>query len=271
MYKKEKSKTRANRINIILLSHQGYKGVEISKILNIDEDTVCKWKKRYSERTDDESWLEDNYQPYFGKLSSFSISLLRKYISVFLVGNKKELLSFLESSLSVCYTPSGLNKLLHRVGLSYQTIHKLPGKCPIDKQQAWIESFEEKMKKINFLSEVILFMDSVHPTHNTVYSKVWSQAGIPRWICSNTGRNRLNISGAYNPVDAELVMVEESTVNEQTTIHLLKKCLEKYQDKETITIYLDNASYHKSKEVKKFVALNPKIKLSLMFRTFNFL
>jgi len=120
------------------------------------------------------------------------------------------------------------------------------------------------MKNTDFLSEVILFMDSVHPTHNTVYSKVWSEVGIPRWICSNTGRQRLNISGAYNPIEAEFVMVEEQTVNELTTIHLLEKCLEKYPHKETITIYLDNASYHKSQLVKEFVRLHPQIKLSYL-------
>lgn len=260
MYKKEKNKTRANKINLILLSHKGYSGVEISSILNLGQDTIGKWKKRYLERSDDESWLEDFYQPYWGKLSSHSISLLRSYIRVFLTGNKKELQFFIETSFSASYTPSGLNKLL----LSYQTIHKLPGRCPIDQQQAWIDAFEKKLKDMDFLSEVILLMDSVHPTHHTVYSKVWSEIGVPRWICSNTGRNRLNISGAYNPINQELVMVEEPTINETTTIRLLEKCMEKYPDKETITIYLDNASYHKSKLVKEFITSHPQIKLSYL-------
>ena len=264
MYKKEKNKTRANKINIILLLHKGYSGVEISSILNLDQDTIGKWKSRYLERTDEESWLDDFYQPYWGKLSSHSISHLQTYIRTFLTGNKKELLSFIEASFSVSYTLPGLNKFLHRIGLTYQTIHKLPGNCPVDMQQAWIEAFEEKVKTMDFLSEVILFMDSVHPTHNTVYSKVWSEIGVPRWICSNTGRNRLNISGAYNPVEPELVMVEEPTVNETTTIRLFEKCLEKYPNKEKITIYLDNASYHKSKLVKEFVATHPQIILSYL-------
>ena len=122
LYKKEKNKTRANKINIILLLHKGYSGIEISSILNLDQDSISKWKKRYCERSDDDSWLEDSYQPYFGKLSCHSISLLRNYIHTFLVGNKKELKSFIEKTFSVSYTMSGLNKLLHRIGMSYQTI-----------------------------------------------------------------------------------------------------------------------------------------------------
>jgi transposase len=182
----------------------------------------------------------------------------------FYVGNKKEFASFIEQSFSVFYTQSGLNKLLHRADLSWQTIHKLPGKCPTHLQQAWIERFKEKLINTDFSSQVILFMDSVHPTHNSVYTKVWSQIGRPRWISSNTGRNRLNISGAYNPIEPDLVMIQEKTVNGGTTIELLKKCMEKYSDKETITIYLDNASYHKSKEVKEFIAGQKKIKLSYL-------
>jgi len=200
----------------------------------------------------------------FSKLSSHSISQLRTYARTFLTGNKKELQSFIDASFSVSYTPSGLNKMLHRIGLSYQTIHKLPGKCPIDQQQIWLEEFYEKLHSLDLLTEVILFMDSVHPTHNTVYAKVWSEIGIPRWICSNTGRNRLNISGAYNPVNQELIILEDVTVNEQTIIKLFETCLEKYPDKEAITIYLDNASYHKSKLVKKFIEEHPKINLSFL-------
>jgi transposase len=264
MYKKEVNKTRANRINIILLLHKGYSGVEISTILNLDQDTITKWKSRYLHRTDEASWLNDDYKPYVGKLSYSEISHLRKYVMTFLVGNKAELCSFIEQSFFVSYTPSGLNKLLHRAGLSWQTIHKLPGKCPIHRQEAWIKEFEEKLKATDFSSEVILFLDSVHPTHNSVYSKVWSAVGCSRWISSNTGRDRVNISGAYNPMEQDLVFTEVKTVNGEATIELLQKCLEKYSDKKTITVYLDNASYHKSEQVKLFIAGQNKIKLSFL-------
>jgi transposase len=264
MYRKEKNKTRANRINIILLLHKGYTGVDISNILNLDQDTITQWKSRYLNRKDEESWLQDAYQPYLGKLSFQEISLLRRYTDTFMVSNKKELLSFLEQSFFVSYTPSGINKLLHRIGLSWQSIHKLPGKCPVDRQEAWIKSFETKLETMDFSSEVLLFMDSVHPTHNSVYTKVWSKIGVPRWISSNTGRARLNIAGAYNPVEPELVMVEGATINGKITVELLQKCLEKYVDKQTITIYLDNASYHKCQVVKEFIAGQDKIKLSFL-------
>jgi transposase len=243
---------------------KGYSGVEISNILNLDQDTITQWQSGYLNRIDEKNWLNDAYQPYLGKLSFHSVSLLRRYTDTFMVGNKKELLSFVEKSFSVSYSLSGFNRLLHRIGLSYQSIHKLPGKCPVDRQAAWIKSFEEKLQKTDFSSEVILFMDSVHPTHNSVYTKVWTKIGVPRWIFSNTGRERLNIAGAYNPMEPKLIMIEGSSINGKITVELFQKCLEKYSDKQTITIYLDNASYHKCEEVKNFIAGQDKIRLAFL-------
>jgi len=138
----------------------------------------------------------------------------------------------------------------------------LTGKCPVAKQHVWIEQFYEKFQNLDLFMEVVLFMESIHPIHNTVYAKVWSEIGIPRWICSSALRNRLNISEAYNPINQELVIVEDATVNEKSTINLFGKRLGKYPEKEVITFCMENVSYHKEKVVKKFIQGHPKINLS---------
>jgi len=125
------------------------------------------------------------------------MSQIRQYLNIFKVSDKKEVQSFLSVSLSINYTISGLQKLLDRIGFSYQTIHKLPGKCPIDAQKQWVKNFENKLATKSD-NEVILLMDGVHPTHDTKYSKIWAQKGQSRYIQSNTGREG-HICGAYNP------------------------------------------------------------------------
>ena len=45
--------------------------------------------------------------------------------------------------------------------------------------------------------EVLLFLDGVHPQHNTKCSRAWIKIGEEKQIKSNSGRRRLNISGAY--------------------------------------------------------------------------
>lgn len=68
-----------------------------------------------------------------------------------------------------------------------------------------------------------MFMDSVHPQHNTVCSKVWIEKGTQRWIESNTGRQRVNINGVYNPFDQKIITQQDSTINAEVTKNYYKK------------------------------------------------
>ena len=89
-YKSEKNKKKAEHINIILLLHKGYSQKEVSDILNLDEDTVRKWKITFENRVDLNYWLSTSCVPYFGKVSTLEMSKIRQYFSVFKVSNKKE-------------------------------------------------------------------------------------------------------------------------------------------------------------------------------------
>ena len=262
-YKSEKDKKKAERINIILLLYKRYTQKEIADILNLDEDTVSKWKIAFENREDLTSWLSTNYVPYFGKSSTFVISQIRQYLTVFKVSNKKEIQSFLSVSSMINYSISGLQKLLVRIGLSHQIIHKLPGKCPIDAQKLWVENFQIKLANKSE-NEVFLFVDGVHPTHNTKYTKIWTPKGKPRYIESNTGRERLNICGAYNVDNQEFIFIEEGTINADAIIKLLKKIIAKYCSNKAITIFLDNAKYHKNEKVKEFLKDHINIELDFL-------
>ena len=77
LYKKEKNKNPCQPDHFILLLHHGYSGSEIPSIHHLDQNTITIWKKRYLERSEDASWIEDPYQSYFGELSLHPISLLR--------------------------------------------------------------------------------------------------------------------------------------------------------------------------------------------------
>jgi len=260
LHKSQKDKIKADRIKIILLFFFFFTGEQIADILLIDQDTVTKWKHLFLERKDETSWLEDNYKPYFGKLSCTGISHLRTYINIFKVPSKKELISYLSYDCNVLYKPSGMQKLLHRIGFSHKNIHKLPGGVNIEKQKEFIETFEQEYNQLTE-KQAIIFIDSVHPQHNSNSSKMWIETGKERWIQSNTGREHLNIYGAYNPLNQEVIIVEDKTVNGQTTIALLKKIIERYPEKEEFFVHADNASYNKSKEVNEFIKSQSIIKM----------
>ena len=88
----------------------------------------------------------------------------------------------------------------------------------------------------------------------------WILKGKERHIPANTGRKRLNLNGALNAETHQMVFREDSSVNAQSTIALLKQLIKIHPKAERIYVVLDNARYYRSRLVKEFVA-NSKIKL----------
>ena len=128
-------------------------------------------------------------------------------------------------------------------------------------QQEQFKLFYEDLIESLPKNQVLLFGDSAHPEHNTSPSRVWVKKGEEKVIKSNTGRDRINISGLLEPDKVELTYLESKTVNSDTFIELLSKVEKRYSDKVLINIILDNSKTHKSDEVKKYLEEHPKINL----------
>ena len=75
---------------------------------------------------------------------------------------------------------------------------------------------------------------------------------------SNTGRNRININGAYNIDDHTVVVRQDDSINAQSTIALLEQMLDK-QPQGMLYVVLDNARYYHAKLVTQFLADNSRI------------
>jgi transposase len=96
--------------------------------------------------------------------------------------------------------------------------------------------------------EVLLFSDPMHQIHNVENDYAWQQMGKAgtKEICSNTGRRRLNIIGAINPVTMQpTILLEEENCNADSIVRLLEAIKKQYNQAETICLILDNARYQK--------------------------
>jgi transposase len=260
LHKSQKDKVKVDRIKTILLLHKGFSNEEISDILLIDEDTVTNNKKRFLSRSDDVSWINDSYVRCTGKLSYTEIGWLTRYINENTLATSERIGMIIKHMFGKEYEKSGVIKLLHRIGMTFKKAHKLPGGVNVEKQKEFVENFHGLMAKLTE-KESVMFMDGVHPEHNTSSEGMWMEKGTERWIPSNTGREHLNINGAYNPLTAEVVVVESPTINSSVTEELLKKISDKYPEKETIYVIADNARYNKCQEVNRFIESQTKIKM----------
>lgn len=109
----------------------------------------------------------------------------------------------------------------------------------------------------------ILFYDPVHQLHNTINGKCWQEKGEKNTIVleSNTGRKRISILGALNPINQQLTsIIVEGMVDKEITKIALKNIRETYNDDKEIVIIMDNAAYNRSYLVQEYAKeLNIKI------------
>ncbi len=97
--------------------------------------------------------------------------------------------------------------------------------------------------------------------HNSTCSKIWKRIGQVRWINSNTGRERVNINGAYNPFNQDIIYRIDNTINAISTIELLKQISQHYSHLKTVYVFVDNARANKNKNLIKWLETQDLIKM----------
>lgn len=128
-----------------------------------------------------------------------------------------------------------------------------------------------------------MFYDPVHQLHNTINGKCWQTKGGKNTIMlpSNTGRKRITILGAINPINFCFTSLTlEGMVDKIVTKSVLDNIKKTYNDGKPIEIIMDNATYNRSYEVQDYaVELGITIKylppyspnLNLIERVWKFL
>ena len=143
-------------------------------------------------------------------------------------------------------------KLLDRIGFVYKKTKLVPGKADTEKQQEFIRQYHQLKTQMNSNDE-LLFIDGTHPQHNPVSSYAWILKGQEKEVPTNTGRKRININGALNINNFEVVVREDEPINAQSTIELLKQIEEAYPSASTIYIIADNARYYRAQIVSEYL------------------
>lgn len=109
--------------------------------------------------------------------------------------------------------------LLHRLGYAYKKPKLAPSKASSQAQKESLTDCD-LLKENKHKDDFILFMDAVHPQHNPVMTCGWIKQGKEFQVCSNTGRQRLNINGAVSLDTMKLAMRYDDTINAESTINL---------------------------------------------------
>jgi transposase len=249
----------ADKIKAILMLDDGYSRQEVSRILLRDEDTITRWKETYKTRKSLCGWLDEDYRGYTGKLGREPLKAVEAYVEGNIIISAQSIQGWIKEQFGVKYSLSGIQALLHRLGFTYKQSKPYPSKMDTEAQELFKQMYESAEAVLKE-TVAVLFADAAHPQHNTHPTGVWVKKGQEKWIPSNTGRKHLNINGAYNPHNQDVIIHEDSVVNAQTTLKLFEKIEAAYPTADTIYLFVDNAPYYRSQILAEHVN-NSRIEL----------
>jgi transposase len=260
-HRQERDKRLCDRIKSILLLDDGWSCAQVAYALLLDDDTIRRYYKTYLEGGK-EALLNLNYTGKACKLNQEQLDQLKTYVSKEIPGSAEQVVNFIKKHFSVQYTVSAVISLLHRLNFEYKKPQLVPGKANAEDQAFFLK--ELKTLEIDLCaSDKIIYMDGVHPQHNSKPSYGWFEKGAKALLKANSGRQRININGALNADNLEVTTVTADCINAQSTISLFQKLEEQYPHAKRIIAICDNASYYRSKLVTEYLK-NSRIEIKFL-------
>jgi transposase len=250
-HKKERDRRVCDRIKAVLLSDEGWTPQQIAKVLLISDQAVRGHVEDYKSLRKLKPKSGGSTEKLSKKQSEQFESHLEKHTYLYI----KDMMAYMQIEFGVTYTVPGLRNWLQRHGFSYKKPAIVPGKASKEQQEKWLEEYEELREKLP-VGETICFIDGVHPTHNVQPAYGWIKKGVRKEIPANTGRARLNLSGAIDITNHNILIREDRTLNAESTIEFFQNIEKSYPSKDRIHIFCDNAPYYRNKKVKRYLKLS---------------
>jgi transposase len=251
-----REKRYADRIKTILFLNMGDSFSEIAQRLMLDDDTIRNYYHEY-EKDGIENLLKDEYTGKNCSLNKQQLQELDLHVQGRIYTDSKALAAHIKNTYGIIYTHDAVNKLLHRLDFVYKKPKHIPSKADPEEQEVFIKQYEQ-LKITKNPEDKIFFVDAVHPLHNSQPAYGWIKKGEEKGLKSNTGRQRVNLNGAYNIEDHRVTIREDESINSQSTIALFEKLLEEYP-LGILYIIRDNARYYYSQLVKEFLEKHPRM------------
>ena len=253
----------ARRANALLLLDDGWSCEKIAGALYLDDATIRAWHKLFVEGgVEGLACFESGGSAC--QINGEQREKLKAWVSATLPPSTRQIGAWIEREFGVAYAGrSGLIALLHRLGLTYRKPEIISRKLDVDKQKAFIASYENLLNSLPD-NEAVVFVDAVHPTHAARPAGCWSLASDNPAIEQTSGRQRINIHGAIDLETGKTRMIEVETVDAASTIRLLESIMAAWPMTALIHVYLDNARYHHAKLVSSWLE-RPGCRIKLHF------
>lgn len=245
-----------DRLCTILAYDEGEDVEDISSFLKISKATAYRYLNDYMKK---DKIKNDAHEGADSKLSDEQTHLLKEHLSVQTYLYAKQICEYVFINYQVKYSIAGMTKWLQRNGFVYKKPKLVPGKLDTQKQEAFIQYYEELKKNLPS-DETILFMDAVHPEHQSQAVFGWIKKGEIKTLPTTNKQFRLHMNGAVELSTLTTFVEEYATINAESIISFLKQ-LERKITYKTIHIICDNGRANKNKALQEYLSQTTRIKI----------
>lgn len=241
----------ARRANALLLLDRGLSCEEVASLLFVDDDTVRTWHKDFVQGGT-ESVYDFDFKGGSSVLTEAQMDEVKAWATKTLPRTTREIGNFIRINYGHSYTRSGLIKLMDRLGFEWRKPVSIPSKITVEKQEEFIDAYEDRQNSLA-PDEAVVFVDAVHPTHQSRPGGMWVPKGERIALPTASGRERMNIHGGIDLESGVTVIREVLAVDALSTIALLEAIERAFPHKKRIYVYLDNAKYHHAVLVQEWL------------------
>lgn len=213
----ERDRRVADRIKVVLWYDEGRTLAEIAHLLFLSEEGV---RGHLNDFKRSEKMKPENGGSV-AQLSGENAQKLLEHLDVHTYTDVRDICAYVREKFNVLYSRSGMSAWLHRNGFTFHQPCGVPAKADGAKQAAFIKMYEE-LKKTLPDNAKILFLDGVHPTHQTRLTRGWIRRGRRKELPMTPSQKRVNILGAIDLESMSLVTKRYDTLNGEAVVDFLK-------------------------------------------------
>jgi transposase len=253
-----------DRIKAVLLNDKGWTYKQIAQALLIHETTVWGYLSDYLQ----EEKLKPNSGGSRSKLDDQQTEELIAHLEQNTYPSTKEIISHVKLTYDVSYTQQGMYDWLSNHRFSHKKPKGTPAKFNASRQAEFIKKYDELKAGLQS-NELILFMDSVHPTQETKITYGWIRKGVEKLIATVASRKRINLTGAIDLSSMSVLTREYETINGSSTIHFLEAIEAANPTATKIHIIADGGGAHTSHDVALFLSQPNAVNRDYLRKTYE--
>jgi len=254
------------RLSAVLWVAEGKDRAEVADLLGCSLRQVADWLAIFRNKGLD-ALCTLHYKGDPGKLTPGQVERLKQEIKTGRFRNADQIRHWVEETLRVSYTASGIKDLLRRCGASYHKVTGFLWKANPDKQRKFVKKYQRHRREVQQrgASRVRRYcVDACHPIWGLelVYY-CWLLVGQQFLVGMGDGRHRLNILGAYCPDDQEYLdlRLTRDNINGEQFVNLLRLLRASHPEVEKFILYVDGARYYSKAVVKDWLRRHPEFRL----------